>query len=317
MNRHRFITFLEMIAMIVTGLLPAASLAAAPAAAPADLLVTFPGNWVNAAGLGNDWAPDNLATRASDANSDGVWKFNAPVPAGSYEFKATVGGSWEENYGVNGVPNGDNVPFTSTGGDVRFYYDRSDNFVASRPNTTIPVIAGNFVGAIGGSDWSPDNLKTWMKDRDGDGVYTFSATVPAQLGVQGGVERYWDVAFPASNRAQRAGLWRCGFLLQRRPTRCGRGGQPIGDEDLVAERCRGDQDEVMYFALPDRFDNGDPSNDEGAFPGGTLAQTGFLPRTSPSTTAATWFACKASWIIWPGWASPDLDDPGAEAPTAG
>ncbi|MBE2234552.1 MAG: hypothetical protein IAE85_13755, partial [Anaerolinea sp.] len=282
MNRHRFISFLVMIAMIVTGLLPAASLAAAPAAAPADLLVTFPGNWVNAAGLGNDWAPDNLATRASDANSDGVWKFNAPVPAGSYEFKATVGGSWEENYGVNGVPNGDNVPFTSTGGDVRFYYDRSDNFVASRPNTTIPVIAGNFVGAIGGSDWSPDNLKTWMKDRDGDGVYTFSATVPAgNWEYKVALNESWDVAFPASNRAFSvpAGGAAVTFSYNGATNEVWEEvASPIGDEDLVAEPVQGAiQDEVMYFVLPDRFDNGDPSNDEGAFPGGTLAQTGFLP----------------------------------------
>ena len=33
----------------------------------------------------------------------------------------------------------------------------------------------------------------------------------------------------------------------------------------------------MYFVLPDRFDNGNSRNDEGAFPGGTLAETGFKP----------------------------------------
>ena len=36
------------------------------------------------------------------------------------------------------------------------------------------------------------------------------------------------------------------------------------------------QDEVIYFLLPDRFDNGDPSNDTGGIPGGRL-QTGFDP----------------------------------------
>jgi hypothetical protein len=52
----------------------------------------------------------------------------------------------------------------------------------------------------------------------------------------------------------------------------------VSDEDLVAAPVQAAiQDEVMYFVLPDRFDNGDPSNDEGAFPGGTLAETGFKP----------------------------------------
>ncbi|HNS03698.1 MAG TPA: pullulanase-type alpha-1,6-glucosidase, partial [Anaerolineae bacterium] len=281
MNRHRFLSFLVMIAMIVTGLLPAASLAAPPAA-PADLLVTFPGNWPSAAGLGNDWDPGNLAIQASDANNDGVWKFTAPVPAGSYEFKATVGGSWDENYGVNGAPNGPNVPFTATGGDVRFYYDRSDNFVASRPNYTIPVIAGNFVGAIGGSDWSPDNLKTWMKDRDGDGVYTFSAVVPeGNWEYKVALNESWDVSFPGSNRpfTVPAGGANVDFFYNGATNEVWEEvASPTGDEDLVAVPVSSTiQDQVMYFVLPDRFDNGDPSNDEGAFPGGTLAQTGFLP----------------------------------------
>ena len=281
MNKHRLVSFLVMAAMVVTSLLPAASLAA-PAASPSDLVVTFPGNWVNAAGLGNDWDPGNLGTQATDANNDGVWKFTAPVPAGSYEFKATVGGSWDENYGVNGVPGGPNVPFTATGGDVRFYYDRSDNFVASRPNYTIPVVAGNFVGAIGGSDWSPDNLKTWMKDRDGDGVYTFTATVPAgNWEYKVALNESWDVAFPGSNRAFSvpAGGAAVTFYYDGSNNEVWEEvASPVTDEDLVAAPVQAAiQDEVMYFVLPDRFDNGDPSNDEGAFPGGTLAQTGFLP----------------------------------------
>ncbi|HEU4705118.1 MAG TPA: alpha-amylase family glycosyl hydrolase, partial [Sphingomicrobium sp.] len=41
-------------------------------------------------------------------------------------------------------------------------------------------------------------------------------------------------------------------------------------------RARLPQDEVIYFLLPDRFENGDQSNDLGGFPGGRL-QTGFDP----------------------------------------
>ena len=41
-------------------------------------------------------------------------------------------------------------------------------------------------------------------------------------------------------------------------------------------RARLPQDEVIYFVLPDRFENGDPSNDRGGLSGGRL-QTGFDP----------------------------------------
>jgi len=41
-------------------------------------------------------------------------------------------------------------------------------------------------------------------------------------------------------------------------------------------RARLPQDEVIYFLMPDRFDNGDPSNDTGGIPGGRLDH-GFDP----------------------------------------
>ncbi|MER2600127.1 MAG: pullulanase-type alpha-1,6-glucosidase [Caldilineales bacterium] len=245
------------------------------------LVVTFPGNWVAAAGLGNDWEPGNTQTQASDANEDGVWKFSATVPAGNYEFKATVGGSWAENYGVNGVADGPNVPFTATGGEVVFYYDRSDNFVASRPNYIIPAVAGNFLSAVGGANWSPDNLKSWMKDPDGDGVYTWTVTVPeGNWEYKVALNEGWSVAYPADNRpfTVPAGGAQVTFYYNNTTHEVWEElAGAVDDEALVAEPVQGAiQDEVMYFVLPDRFANGNTANDQGAAPGGTLAQTGFL-----------------------------------------
>lgn len=45
---------------------------------------------------------------------------------------------------------------------------------------------------------------------------------------------------------------------------------------LAALRARPVEDEIIYFLLPDRFDNADPSNDRGGLAGGPLA-TGFDP----------------------------------------
>ena len=41
-------------------------------------------------------------------------------------------------------------------------------------------------------------------------------------------------------------------------------------------RERAPSEEIVYFVLPDRFENGDPSNDEGDFSGDRLA-TGYDP----------------------------------------
>ena len=43
-----------------------------------------------------------------------------------------------------------------------------------------------------------------------------------------------------------------------------------------AYRSRLPQDEVIYFVMPDRFENGDPSNDRGGLSGDRLS-TGFDP----------------------------------------
>ena len=38
--------------------------------------------------------------------ADRLWKLTADLPAGQYEFKAAINGSWDENYGQDGAPNG-------------------------------------------------------------------------------------------------------------------------------------------------------------------------------------------------------------------
>lgn len=170
-----------------------------------DALVTFPGDYVSEIG-GQDWTPGDVTTKAADPNGDDVWTFTTTgLPKGSYQFKATVGGTWDESYGKGGAPGGDNIPFTvaTDNAPVTFYYDASDNYVFSRPDGIIPVAAGDFASEIGGQDWTPSNLTTWLKDPDGDGVYTFSTgSIPAgdwQFKVA--LNEGWDEAYPGGNVA--------------------------------------------------------------------------------------------------------------------
>ncbi|MFA5038202.1 MAG: isoamylase early set domain-containing protein [Candidatus Omnitrophota bacterium] len=51
-------------------------------------------NWVGIAGDFNDWKPDTLVARK---DKKGVWKASLTVPAGTYEYKFVVDGSWIED----------------------------------------------------------------------------------------------------------------------------------------------------------------------------------------------------------------------------
>jgi hypothetical protein len=144
--------------------------------------VTFPGSYQAASGLGPDWSPSDTSTQATDVNLDGVWIFTTnAIPSGNWEFKVSLGGSWDENYGLGGEPDGPNIPFTvaANGDPVSFYYDARDNTVVSRPDSRIVVLVGNFLSQIGGADNDPGNLVGWMKDPDGDQVYDISLQIPA------------------------------------------------------------------------------------------------------------------------------------------
>jgi glycosidase len=77
-------------------------------------------------------------------------------------------------------------------------------------------------------------------------------------------------------RANSTGAWRrwaAAFGLAGALLGLGAGAAGAADSDY---RQRKAQDEILYFLLPDRFENGDPSNDRGGFTGDRLT-TGFDP----------------------------------------
>ncbi len=67
----------------------------------------------NSAQLDGDWEPGCLLAQMHDPDGDGVYTFTtARIPAGDWQVKVTRGGTWDDNYGLNGIPSGPNVPFT-------------------------------------------------------------------------------------------------------------------------------------------------------------------------------------------------------------
>jgi len=76
----------------------------------------------------------------------------------------------------------------------------------------------------------------------------------------------------------RAGLSACAMLVALSAATAGGAADPTvaGTTASASYRERLPQDEVIYFLLPDRYENGDPSNDRGGLSGGRLV-TGFDP----------------------------------------
>ena len=87
-------------------------------------VVNVPGTWQPAFDDGcSEWDPACDATYLAE-QEDGVYSGAFPLPAVDYEVKVALNGSWEENYGVDGVPDGANIPFqVAVDGSVTFTFD--------------------------------------------------------------------------------------------------------------------------------------------------------------------------------------------------
>ncbi|MDJ0698848.1 MAG: pullulanase-type alpha-1,6-glucosidase [Woeseiaceae bacterium] len=144
--------------------------------------VTIAGDLQSELGCPGDWQPDCAVTFLDYDADDTVWQGVFNVPAGSWQYKAALNGSWDENYGANAVPGGDNIPFDlGAATDVKFFYDHATNWVTSNRNSVIATLPGSFQSALGcPGDWQPDCLRSWLQDIDGDGIYSFATRdIPA------------------------------------------------------------------------------------------------------------------------------------------
>jgi len=138
-------------------------------------MVVIPGSIQSVLGCPGDWQPDCEATAlAYDANDD-LWSATFTLPAGEYEYKAALEGTWDVNYGVNAEANGGNIALVLTEETaVRFIYNHTTHWVTDSVNSLIINVAGSYQSQIGClGDWQPDCLKSLLQDIDGDGVYSY------------------------------------------------------------------------------------------------------------------------------------------------
>ncbi|WP_347338495.1 pullulanase-type alpha-1,6-glucosidase [Cellulomonas sp. WB94] len=146
-----------------------------------DLLVTIPGSLDSELGCSGDWQPDCAAV-ALTHRGNGVYSGTFTVPAGDWQYKIAIGGSWTENYGAGGAPGGDNVLFSlAAPASVTFVYDDATKWFSSSAQGPLITLPGSYQSEVGcPGDWQPDCVVTSLQDKEGDGTYTYTAAaIPA------------------------------------------------------------------------------------------------------------------------------------------
>ena len=220
-HRTKVMSWLALVAILASTLLgaipPAQPALAAPMRTPAadhtanPTSVTIVGSLQSELGCtggdnAGDWLPGCANTFLAFDAEDDVWQETFTLPSGGFAYKAALNGGWDENYGANAVPGGNDIGLTLAAEKaVKFYYDHKSHWVTDNVNHVIATAAGDFQSEVGcteganGGDWEPGCLRSWLQDIDGDGIYTFetSAIPPGSYAGKVALNESWDVSFGA------------------------------------------------------------------------------------------------------------------------
>jgi pullulanase len=136
-----------------------------------SIIANVPGDFQSEIGCPDDWQPDCLRSWLQDPDGDGTYIFQTDaIPAGSYEAKVAVGGSWAENYGEAGAFDGANIGFSvpEDGTLVTFVWDSGSKIM------NIGVGAGT--GPAGNirelrAHWVSADTIAWDIEPDPEGTY--------------------------------------------------------------------------------------------------------------------------------------------------
>ncbi len=104
-------------------------------------------------------------------NANGLYELTKSLDAGDHEYKVLEGDAWSD---PNYPSNNQHVVLTGTE-NVTW----KANIDADLVTHMLPVVAGDFLSAIGGNNWDPSELMGEMSDPDGDDIFTLELTIPA------------------------------------------------------------------------------------------------------------------------------------------
>ncbi|AKT51310.1 alpha-1,6-glucosidase [Arsenicicoccus sp. oral taxon 190] len=113
--------------------LPVAPVAAA---ATTPRTVTLVGSVQSELGCPDDWQPGCEQTRLTPVAGTSTYERTFDVPAGSWELKTAINGSWDESYSLAGVKGGPNAPLVLRGpARIQVSYDDTTHRTGLRPLT--------------------------------------------------------------------------------------------------------------------------------------------------------------------------------------
>ncbi len=291
-----------MLAMTVTLAASTMTLVGAPISAIAEpVSVTIAGSLQDELGCAGDWMPDCTLTHLAFDAEDAVWQATFDLPAGNWEYKAALDDSWTENYGAGAAQNGPNIPLVlAAPTSVKFYFDDATHWVTDDQGSVVATAPGSYQSELGcAGDWDPGCLRSWLEDPDGDGVGRFSTTdLPVgAYEVKVAIRESWDENYGAGGVANGPNIPfvvgnvgdlvtfaydQTSHVLDVHVTPA----VPVDDAALVRAPVRHPfDDDILYFAIPDRFDDGNHRNNCGDYAGPCVAndtrenvlQHGYLP----------------------------------------
>ena len=108
--------------------------------------VNIPGTHQDELGCSGEWQPDCENSLPTYDEEDDVWQGTYEIqPANDADkkgprYKATLNGSWSENYGQNAVAGGGDIPLVvDAPTQVKFYYDHKTHWITDNFNSPIVV----------------------------------------------------------------------------------------------------------------------------------------------------------------------------------
>ncbi|WP_245920677.1 alpha amylase N-terminal ig-like domain-containing protein [Melghirimyces profundicolus] len=178
LRNKRFLLLLLIFSLMVQTI----SFAVLNPAVAEERTVTLVGDLQDELGGAGEWDPTDPQT-VMTPGSDGLYQLSGTLPAGSYEYKVAINGSWDENYGVGGQPNGPNYKLTlERETKVTFTYNDSTHVITVTiplPEAERPRIVGDIQPDIGaGGEWAPAESTAILTDDDQDNIYTYAVDVP-------------------------------------------------------------------------------------------------------------------------------------------
>ena len=86
--------------------------------------MTVAGSLQSELGCPDDWQPGCAATHLVFDASDGRWRREFTLPAGTYEWKVAVNDSWNENFGAGGGGSNLSLDVPEGGASYEFVWDQ-------------------------------------------------------------------------------------------------------------------------------------------------------------------------------------------------